>query len=142
MMGKTSRIVQATGKRKRAIARATIRKAGIPGEGKVRVNGTPMEQLTPDLARLKMQELFLIIADDRVKDYYIDVNVSGGGIMGQIDATRIAIARLLTGYFRKKSMEKVLREYDRTLLAGDPRQVEPKKFGGRKARKRFQKSFR
>jgi small subunit ribosomal protein S9 len=62
--------------------------------------------------------------------------------MGQTNAVRIAIAKIVYKFLGTKTIEKTLREYDDTLLSGDSRRTEPKHFGGSKARKRRQKSFR
>jgi len=62
--------------------------------------------------------------------------------MGQAQAVRMAIARALVKWSKDKKLESVFREYDRTMLVGDPRQTEPKKFGGPGPRRRRQKSYR
>jgi small subunit ribosomal protein S9 len=86
----------------------------------------------------------------------IVVKVHGGGFMGQAFATAVAISRAVTGEgkggkdprdhpFGRSVREEIRRkilEYDRHLLAGDPRQSESKKFGGPGARRRKQKSYR
>jgi ribosomal protein S9 len=82
------KVFNESGKRKSAIARATVKK----GKGRIRINKHPLEIHEPDLARLKITEP-LLIAEDRTKNLDIDVNVSGGGVMGQADAARTAIAR-------------------------------------------------
>lgn len=132
----------AVGKRKEAVARAYIKKAAVPGKGIIRINGIPSDLLQPELAKMKIQELLLIMEEPSVLDYNIDVFTNGGGVMGQIDASRTAIARLVVGHLKNRTLIAKLKQYDRSLLAGDARRVEPKKYGGRKARKRFQKSFR
>lgn len=132
----------ASGRRKRAVARAYIKESAISGKGIVRINGVPVDKIQPELAKLKIEELFLVMDESKIVNYNIDVIVDGGGVMGQIDAARTAIARLIVHYFAKKTLAAKIKEYDRSLLSGDARRVEPKKFGGRKARKRFQKSFR
>jgi len=137
-----SNVVSAVGRRKEAVARAYIKRAPVAGKGIIRINGVPSDLLQPELAMMKIQELLLIMEEPSILDYNIDVFVYGGGIMGQIDAARTAIARLIVGYFNNKTLAARLKQYDRSLLSGDARQVEPKKYGGRKARKRFQKSFR
>ncbi len=90
MAKKKIKTVETSGKRKTAIARASVRK----GKGRVRVNGSPIEIMEPEMARLKAMEP-LAIADAMKKLAKIDiiVNVEGGGIMGQVDAIRTAIAR-------------------------------------------------
>jgi small subunit ribosomal protein S9 len=125
------------GKRKTAIARAVVR----PGTGLVRVNSRPLEIWTPELARLKIQEP-LLIAGERVGEVDIDVSVAGGGVMGQADAARTAIARGLVGFFKDRELERHYKVTDRSLVVSDPRRKEPKHPLGRGARKRRQKSYR
>jgi small subunit ribosomal protein S9 len=131
------KVIQTSGKRKKAIARATIK----PGKGLVRVNRRPVEILSPELARQKILEP-IVMAGDNIKKLDIEVNVSGGGIMGQADATRTAIARGIVEYLGSEELESLYRERDRTLLASDPRRKMPKKPMGRGARKKRQKSYR
>jgi len=68
--------------------------------------------------------------------------VSGGGVVSQSEAARMALARALVSWTKSKSLKDAYINYDRSLLAGDPRQKEPKKFGGPGARRRRQKSYR
>ncbi len=131
------KVIQTSGKRKKAIARATIK----PGKGLVRVNKRPVEILSPELARQKILEP-IVMAGDKIKKLDIEVNVQGGGIMGQADATRTAIARGIVAYLENKELELLYKERDRTLLASDPRRKMPKKPMGRGARKKRQKSYR
>ena len=125
------------GKRKMAIARAMIRK----GSGKVRINGVPIEVYTPEVARMRIIQT-LLLADPIARQYDIDVYVRGGGFMGQAEAASIAIARALVGVSRSKRLRNVYLNFDRVLLAGDPRRTEPKKFGGPGPRRRKQTSYR
>ena len=127
----------ASGKRKTAIARASIK----PGKGRIRVNVVPIELVTPETSRMKMMEPLLLIGDLR-NEVDIDINVRGGGFMGQAEAVRMAIARSLIKWFKRSTIERKFTEYDRTMLAGDPRRKESKKFGGPGARRRRQKSYR
>ena len=62
--------------------------------------------------------------------------------MGQAEAARTAIARALVRWTKSSQLRSKFLEFDRTLLTGDPRRKEPKKFGGPGARARFQKSYR
>ena len=62
--------------------------------------------------------------------------------MGQTEAVRIALSRAIYKFLKTKTIERKFREYDESLLSGDSRRTEPKKFGGKKARSRRQKSFR
>ena len=127
----------ASGKRKTAIARASIK----PGKGRIRVNVVPIELVTPETSRMKMMEPLLLIGDLR-NEVDIDINVRGGGFMGQAEAVRMAIARSLVKWFKRSTVERKFTAYDRTMLAGDPRRKESKKFGGPGARRRRQKSYR
>lgn len=131
------KVLVTSGKRKTAIARATFR----PGRGRVLINKVPIELYQPEIARWKIMEP-LLLAGDRVKKVDIEVSVRGGGFMGQADAARMAIARGLVAWFKDEELKKVFLDYDRSMLAGDPRRTEPKKFGGPSARRRFQKSYR
>ena len=128
----------ASGKRKTAIARATVR----AGKGKIRVNNVPLEIFEPKIARRKMSEPFLQAGDEVCKELDIDVKVSGGGFMGQAEAVRMAVARALLKWTKSSRLRTTLADYDRTMIAGDARRKEPKKFGGPSARSRYQKSYR
>jgi small subunit ribosomal protein S9 len=131
------RIVVTTGKRKTSLAKATVR----DGNGRIRINGQPLEVLQPELARMRIMEP-LILFGEGWKRYDIKVRTKGGGFMSQADAVRMAIA---TGLFQMsqdfEARSKMI-EHDRTMLVGDPRRTEPKKFGGPSARSRYQKSYR
>jgi small subunit ribosomal protein S9 len=130
-------IVQTTGKRKEAVARATIRK----GAGRVWVNDRPLEILEPEVVRQKIQEPLLMVGEKwRALD--ISVNVQGGGIIGQASAARTAVARGLLEWIKDPALNEMFKKYDRSLLVNDPRRKLPKRPGGRGARKRRQKSYR
>jgi small subunit ribosomal protein S9 len=130
-------VTNTSGKKKTAIARATI----TGGEGRVRINGQPVELVEPELAKLKMLEPFRI-ADDRRDGVDVTVDVSGGGVMGQADAVRTALARALVDHYSDAELRDAYMEFDRSLLVNDVRQSEPKKWGGPGARARYQKSYR
>jgi small subunit ribosomal protein S9 len=136
-MPSTKKIVHESGKRKTAVARATIK----IGKGKVRINKIPLEIYTPEIARDKIMEP-LLLSKKIWTNLDIDVNMKGGGFMGQAEAARTAIARALVKWVKKSSLKTTFLEYDKTMLSGDPRRKEPKKFGGPGARVRNQKSFR
>ncbi|MCK4299794.1 MAG: 30S ribosomal protein S9, partial [Planctomycetes bacterium] len=93
------KIVQGVGRRKAAVARATIR----DGKGRVYVNSRSLEAYEPELARLRIREP-LDVVPDLAKKVDIEVNVSGGGFMGQADATRTAIARGLADWSEDESL--------------------------------------
>jgi small subunit ribosomal protein S9 len=138
MEGITVKIVVSSGKRKTAIARATVRE----GSGNVAINKTPLENYLPVMARQIIEEPLLIATKDLTSKIDIRVNVRGGGVMGQAQASRIAIARGLVDFTKSADLRKQFIEYDRTLMAGDSRRKEKKKFGGPGARAKRQKSYR
>tara|TARA_B100000282_G_scaffold216774_1_gene160565 strand:+ start:684 stop:1121 length:438 start_codon:yes stop_codon:yes gene_type:complete len=144
MARKSKKVVNTSGKRKTAVARATVK----AGKGRVRVNSEPIEILQPALSRRKAMEP-LIIADAMNRLSKVDINVltNGGGIMGQTDAIRTALARGLVHYNGgAEGLDEELRDeylrFDRSLLVNDPRRKEPKHQLGRGARRKKQKSYR
>ncbi len=133
------KVVQSSGKRKAAIARAVLRH---PAKGQIKINNIPLNLYEPEIARLRIQEVLEIINHPKVEKCDITINVKGGGKSGQTDAVRMAIAKSIYKLIGTKTIERTFREYDDSLLSGDSRRTEPKKFGGKKARARRQKSFR
>jgi small subunit ribosomal protein S9 len=131
------KIVNTSGKRKTAIAKATVTK----GVGRVRVNKKPIEIYEPEIARYKIIEP-LKIAQKHMDKIDINASVSGGGFMSQANAVRTAIARGLVQYTGDASLKISFLSYDRNLLVNDSRIKESKKPLGRGARKRRQKSYR
>lgn len=136
-MSERKRLVLATGKRKTAIARAVVKS----GRGRVTINNFPIEVYGNQFARAKIMEPIMLMGDRR-KDMDVQVHVRGGGFMGQAEAARTAIARGVAEWTRSAEMRRLLVGYDRSMLAGDFRRSEPKKFGGPSARRRRQKSYR
>ena len=122
-----------TGRRKRSIARVRI----ALGQGVITINKKPMDEYfpRPTLRQIVMQPLE---ATQSASRFDINVTAEGGGIAGQAGAVRHGIARALV------SMDESLREVLRRqgLLTRDPREKESKKYGRKKARKRFQFSKR
>ena len=144
MARKGKKVVHTSGKSKTAVARATVK----AGKGRVRVNSEPIEILQPALSRRKAMEP-LIIADAMNRLSKVDINIltHGGGVMGQTDAIRTAIARGLVHYNGgAEGLDEELRDeylrFDRSLLVNDPRRKEPKHQLGRGARRKKQKSYR
>ena len=132
------KIVTASGKRKRAIARATIKQ----GRGIVKVNNLNLDFYEPKISRLKLKEP-LIIAQDFVNKVDINVNVFGGGMASQADASRLAIAKGLVEYSKSEKLKEDFLKYDRNLLVADSRHKEsakPNRHG--QARAKRQKSYR
>jgi small subunit ribosomal protein S9 len=140
---KIKKIVNQVGKRKTAIARVTIKE----GKGEVRINKKPLEIIEPEVVRAKISEPLFIasqlpdVATD-VEGIVVDVNMKGGGFMGQAEAARTAIARGLVEWTGNEKLKETYLGYDRSLLVSDTRQKEPKKFGAKGARARRQKSYR
>ncbi|MBI5872390.1 30S ribosomal protein S9 [archaeon] len=133
--------VYVSGKRKQAIARAAV----YPGKGIVRVNKEPLQFFEPEIMRMKIMEP-LLIAGDYAGKIDIDINVIGGGISGQAEAARLAIARGIVGSAEDKGTRNALKqkflEYDRSLLVADVRRNEPHKPNDSKPRAARQKSYR
>ena len=130
------KIIHAVGKRKIAVARATLK----PGAGRIRINSRPLELWGPKYLVMKIKEP-LVIAGDISKKVDIEVTVRSGGISAQADAIRSAIGRALASYGGEK-LKKAFVEYDRTIVVPDMRQNEPWKAGRSKPRAAAQKSKR
>ena len=137
--------VRTFGKKKNATAVALCQE----GHGLIRVNGKPLHLIEPASMRTKVFEPIFIVGANRFKDLTIRVRVTGGGAMAQVIAVRMAVAKALIAYTQKYHDEQskvelkdLLVQYDKGLMVSDSRRCEPKKFGGRGARARFQKSYR
>lgn len=137
MFNMVKKIVNTSGKRKTAVARASVKK----GKGLVRINKKPVELYEPEIARWKILEA-VNIAGGHTNKVNIDVSVSGGGFMSQASAVRTAIAKGLVEYTGDPSLKLAFLDHDRSLLVSDSRRKEPKKPLGRGARKKRQKSYR
>jgi len=134
-----TKVVHVSGKRRKAIARATIK----PGKGIIRINSNLLEHHNPFFSKMKITEPLVIAGDDVVKKVNIQVDVRGGGFQGQAEAARLAIARGLVQYTGSKSLEKNYLEYDRQMLVADVRQRESRKPNTHsKARAKVGKSYR
>ncbi len=132
------KVLVVSGKRKTAVARAVVK----PGIGRIRVNLTPVEILEPEIAREKIMEPLMQAGEDVWKKLDMEIKTSGGGYMGQAEAARMAVANALLKWTKSSHIRTVFTEYDRTMIAGDSRRKEPKKFGGPGARAKKQKSYR
>ncbi|MDJ0269446.1 MAG: 30S ribosomal protein S9 [Aigarchaeota archaeon] len=124
-----------TGRRKTAVARLVVR----PGKGNVIINNTPLEQFGDEITRAKIVTP-LHFAPDFWKSHDFVVKVRGGGRVALAEAVASAIARALSSL--RQSIKQEIIQYDRVLVAGDPRQTEPKKPNRRSARRFKQKSYR
>ncbi|MBI2542698.1 MAG: 30S ribosomal protein S9 [Candidatus Aenigmarchaeota archaeon] len=130
-MVKKKDFVQAAGKRRLAVAGAVVK----AGTGTVKINSVPLSLWGNEPLRLWAMEP-LIIAGDLSKKVNIDVTVKSGGIVGQAEAIRIAIAKGLVEYSKGNELREKYMEYDRHLLVYDPRRNEPHHGSGRGASKR------
>lgn len=126
-------VINTIGRRKTSVARIYMK----PGKGDIIVNKRSLEEYFPsEILRLIINQPFEVIADEA--RYDIKVNVQGGGITGQAEAIRLAISRALVEV--NQEVKSPLRKEG--FLTRDPRMVERKKYGRRKARRRFQFSKR
>ena len=138
MATKATKTINTSGKRKRAIARATLKK----GRGRIRINNQLLETLQPKSLRLKIEEP-LILAGEISEKVNISVRVKGGGLSSQTEAARLAIARALVKHSKSAELEEYLESYDRQLLVADVRRKEPAKPNSHgQARAKRQKSYR
>ncbi|HUH79213.1 MAG TPA: 30S ribosomal protein S9 [Methanoregula sp.] len=131
------KIINTSGKRKTAIARATLK----AGKGVIRVNSVPLAQYGSDVTRMKISEPILLYPNG-LHGVDVTIDVAGGGVMGQAEAVRTALARGILLWHNDPQIKDIYLTYDRTLLVNDSRQKETKKPHGRGARKKFQKSYR
>ena len=129
----TAPLVQATGRRKRAVARVRVR----PGEGRVVINGRDIEDYFPSPTHRSHATEALRVTDTG-SVYDVDATISGGGLTGQAGALSLGIARSLEA-LDGDCREKLKRA---GLLTRDPRKKESKKYGLKKARKAPQYSKR
>jgi len=144
-MAKRKAATQTFGRKKTSIAVAHCK----PGRGLIKVNGSPVELLEPAILRQKVYEPIILLGAKRFSTLDVRIRVRGGGHTAQIFAIRQALSRAIVAYYQKfqdeqskKEIKEVLVSYDRSLLVSDRRRAEPKKFGGRGARSKMQKSFR
>ena len=122
-------LIQTVGRRKTSIARALVKK----GSGKIVINDKESKKYFPSMVMHARVTQALVKLDCLTK-YDINIIVNGGGITGQSEAMRLAIARAMVVI--DPATKKSLREDG--LMTRDARKVERKKPGQKKARKRFQ----
>jgi small subunit ribosomal protein S9 len=126
-------VINTLGRRKTAVARVYLSK----GKGKITVNNKEAKEVFPiDVLQSKLVQPFVLT--DTVGKYNVSVNVSGGGINGQVEAIRLGISRALVEI---SAENRAALKVD-GLMTRDPRMVERKKPGQPKARKKFQFSKR
>ena len=126
-------IVHKIGRRKTSVARVYLQE----GNGEIFINGRELAIYFPTaVLQYKVEQPFLITGTK--EKYNVDIKVFGGGITGQAEAIRLAISRALC----EVDTDFRLQLKPEGLLTRDPRMVERKKFGQKKARKKFQFSKR
>ena len=137
--------MQTFGRKKNSTAVATC----TEGKGNIRLNGKSMNFVEPQSLKMKVWEPILLLGEARFSQLNLRIRVRGGGSCSQIMAIRQAIAKAIIAFTQKyddestkRELKELLLQYDKSLLVADPRRCEPKKFGGKGARARFQKSYR
>jgi small subunit ribosomal protein S9 len=126
-------VINKIGRRKTSVARLYL----SAGNGNISINGRTLDDYFPtDIHKIIIkQPLVLLEADGK---FDININVNGGGFKGQAEAIRLAVSRALCE-LDEENKPKLKKE---GFLTRDPRMVERKKYGKRKARRRFQFSKR
>ena len=125
--------IHAIGRRKKSIARLFISK----GKSEININSKSFKVYFPT-AVSQTKILHPLRLTNNLDQYCININVVGGGVNGQVEAIRLALARALC--ILNEENRKILKPEG--LLTRDPRNVERKKYGRKKARKKFQFSKR
>tara|TARA_R110002051_G_scaffold159536_3_gene230962 strand:+ start:26653 stop:27039 length:387 start_codon:yes stop_codon:yes gene_type:complete len=126
-------VIHKIGRRKTAVARVYL----SDGDGKITINKKDLAVYFPTATlQYKVKQAFTLTNTNDT--YNVNVNVFGGGITGQAEAIRLALSRALC----EVDAENRLILKPEGLLTRDPRMVERKKFGQKKARKKFQFSKR
>ena len=143
--GQEVKVVYTHGKKKNAIANAVVQE----GKGTITINRIPIQNIEPKTLRIKIFEPILLLGVDHFSGLKIKVRVQGGGQVAQLYAARQAISKGIVAWKQKyvdedekANVRKTLLNYDKGLLVADPRRMEPKKYGGKGARARYQKSYR
>lgn len=126
-------VINSLGRRKKSIARVYLSK----GKGNVTINGKDYKEYFPTVTlQYRVNQPFALTENE--KKFDVKANISGGGITGQAEALRLALSRALVELDaeHKPALKK------EGLMTRDPRMVERKKPGQKKARKKFQFSKR
>ncbi|EAA57586.1 hypothetical protein AN9468.2 [Aspergillus nidulans FGSC A4] len=133
----------------RSHAKKTLNPIFEPGQNLTCFESRTLHLDMWNTTKLIAYEPVLIVGADKFAGVDIRVRVTGGGHTSQVYAIRQAIAKSLVAYYQKyvdehskNQLKQAFVQYDRTLLVADNRRAEPKKFGGRGARARYQKSYR
>lgn len=137
-MSQQSQVIITHARRKMARAKCII----TPGKGRVFVNDLPLEIIPIEVVRMKIMEPLLLAGDKISSSIDAKIYMEGGGVMGQADAARMALARALVKFTGNRELLEIYKVYDRTMLAGDPRQTESEKWMRYSARRWRQKAYR
>ena len=127
------KVYQQTGRRKTSVARVRL----IPGSGKVKINGRDAKDYIPVELQRK-NALSPLAITEQEGNFDLEVSVSGGGLTGQTGAIRLGLSRALVDF--DPELKPALKKAG--YMTRDPRMVERKKYGLKKARKKFQFSKR
>ncbi len=122
------------GRRKSATARARL----FAGKGKITINDKPAEEYLDGNTSLLAELTDPLAVVGKQKDYDVTLVISGGGLSGQVDASKLAIAKAIS--VMNEDLRSTLKKAN--LLKRDPREKERKKYGLRSARKKEQFSKR
>jgi small subunit ribosomal protein S9 len=137
-MSEKDKKIITSGKRKSAVARATL----TEGKGDVKINNRDYTTLQ-FFDKLRIEEPIRIAKEILGKtDFNVSITVRGGGERGQIEASRLALARAISEFAKSKDLTEILSAYDRNLLVADVRRKEARKPGDSRARAMRQASKR
>lgn len=138
--------VVATGQKKTAKARAECMEGDVFS---VTVNNVPLRMLPDEMMASKLRDIITRVGLKYFENLVFTITVHGGGPVAKIYAVRQAFAKSLVAYYgaymdewTRQEIRENLLSFDKFTLVADPRRAEPKKFGGRGARARRQKSYR
>lgn len=137
---KKGKLIFTTGKRRKAVARAKV----VAGTGKITLNSKPIDVWGDEALRLWVREP-VILSGDIAGSLDFSVDMKGGGVAGQAEAARMAIARGIVSFAKDRKLKEKMIKYDRNLLVYDPRRNEPHHAGGgsrRGSRRHKQRSKR
>ncbi len=132
-MSEVKDVINTVGRRKTSVARVYLK----PGKGEIKVNKRDYKEYFPiEVLQTKIQQPLALL--ESIQEFDIIINVTGGGFTGQAEAIRMGISRALCEYNaeHRPALKK------EGFLTRDSRMVERKKYGRRKARRRFQFSKR
>ncbi len=126
-------VIHAIGRRKTSVARVYVQE----GKGNIVINNKPLSEYFPTaIMQYKVEQPFTVVEEKG--NYDVKVNVDGGGLTGQAEAIRLGISRALC----EINPDHRIALKPEGFMTRDPRMVERKKFGQKKARKKFQFSKR